>query len=591
LQQLEQANLFIVPLDDERRWYRYHHLFADLLHSRLLQTQPEIVPALQQRAGEWYARNGLLAEAMNAAVAAGDVDRVARLAEENVIALMDHGELSRLVGWMNTVPIEVMRARPWLCVAHAWAAMYTGQMAAVEPCLREAERVLHEQGTDQDTRLVGHIATIRSNVALLIGADDQAVELACDALQVLTDRDYLARGCALRVLGLTYRTDGDLDTALILLREASEMNRLAGDSHLAITVLHDLGRTEFLRGELQQAVTTCQEGLRLVEEHRRRGGGQLPATGYLYGLLGRVLCELNDLDAALNYAQAGVALSKKWELAEVLADCYVDLALVLQTRDELDDALDAIRAAKQIAQQLSQWYVSVVETYEARIHVARGDLAAVARWAARQQSMTDFGRDLYTAHSGLIVARLFSAQRRYGEALPVLERVLQSSESVQAIDLVLEALVLEAMVFEAQHKTDLALNVLGRALALGQPRSYVRIFIDEGAPMGDLLRQAAARGIAIEYVERLLTSLKEDQSRRERLHSSTLNPHPLSEPLTDRELEVLRLVTIGLSNEAIAGTLVISIETVKKHLKNIYGKLEVHNRVEAPNRARELGLI
>jgi LuxR family maltose regulon positive regulatory protein len=594
LQQLEQANLFIVPLDDERRWYRYHHLFADLLRSRLLQTHPELVPRLYQLASGWYARNELIAEAMEAAVAAGDVDQVARLAEENVIALMDHGELSKLVDWMNTVPVEVRRTRPWLCVAHAWAAVYTGQMAAVEPCLQEAERVLHVQVTDQalDPRLVGHIATIRSNVALLVGADDQAVELACDALRSLPDKDYLARGCALRVLGLTYRTDGDLDTTLILLREASEMNRLAGDSHLAVTVLHDLALTEMMHGELQQALAACQEGLRLVEEHRQRGGGQLPATGYIYGLLGRVLCEQNDLEAAANYAQASVALSRHWELAEVLADCYVDLALVLRSRGELDAALDAIRAARQTAQRLSDWYVSMIEPYEARIQLARGDLAAVAQWAARQQHVTDFGRDAYTAHNGLTLARLFIAQRRYGDALPVLEQVLRASEKVQATAQVLAALVLEALVFEAQHKTDLALNALKRALMLGEPRGYVRIFVDEGAPLGNLLRQAAARGIAIEYVERLLAALKEDQDRRERhLHLSAPSAQPLGEPLTDRELEVLRLVTIGQSNEAIAETLVISIETVKKHLKNIYGKLDVHSRVEATNRAREAGLL
>ena len=594
LQQLEQANLFIVPLDDERRWYRYHHLFADLLRSRLIQTRPELVSTLYRLASEWYARNELMAEAMEAAVAAGDVDQVARLAEENVIALMDHGELSKLVGWMNAVPIEVRQARPWLCVAHAWAAVYTGQMAEVEPCLQEAERVLHEQAADQalDARLVGHIATIRSHVALLVGADDRAVELACDALQCLPDKDYLARGCALRVLGLTYRTDGDLDTALILLREASEMNRLAGDSHLAITVLHDLALTEMLHGELQQALAICQEGLRLVEEHRQRGGGQLPATGYIFGLLGRILCEQNDLEAAANYAQASVALSRHWELAEVLADCYVDLALVLRARGELDAALDAIRAARQTAQRLSDWYVSMIEPYEARIQLACGDMVAMARWAVRQQSVTDFGRNVYTAHNGLTLVRWFIAQQRYGEALPVLDQVLRASEKTQATARVLSALVLEAMVFEAQHKTDLALNALQRALLLGEPRGYVRIFVDEGAPLGNLLRQAAARGIAIEYVERLLTALKEDQSRRERLlHPSALSPYPLSEPLTDRELEVLRLVAIGQSNEAIAETLVISIETVKKHLKNIYGKLDVHSRVEATNRAREAGLL
>lgn len=474
LQQLEQANLFIVPLDDERRWYRCHRLFADLLRSRLRQSQPDLISTLQQRAGEWYARNGLLAEAMQAAVAAGDVDRVARLAEENVIALMDHGELSKLADWMSAVPPEVMRARPWLCVAHAWAAMYTGQMAAVEPCLQEAERVLHGQVADQNARLSGHIATLRSNVALLTGADDQAVELACDALQALSDKDYLARGCALRVLGLTYRTDGDLETALILLREAGDMNRLAGDSHLALTVAYDLARTEFLHGDLQQSFATCQAGLRLVEEHRRRGGGQLSATGYIYASLGRILCEQNDLEAAADYAHASVALSRQWELAEVLADCYVDLALVLQARDELDGALDAIRAAKQIALRLSDWYVSAIETYEARVLVARGDLAAVARWAAKHQSMTDFGRDLYTAHSGLILARVYLAQHRYGEALPVLEQVLKSSENVQAIDHVLEALVLETLVLQGQHRIDQAVSVLQRALAFGEPRGYVR---------------------------------------------------------------------------------------------------------------------
>jgi LuxR family transcriptional regulator, maltose regulon positive regulatory protein len=595
LLQLEQSNLFVVPLDDERRWYRYHHLFGDLLRARLVQTRPELATALQRRASEWYAGNELIAEAMSAAVAARDIDQVARLAEENVIAMMDHGELSKLVSWMKAVPVEVMRVRPWLCVAHAWVSVYTGQLAAVEPCLQEAERVRREHAVDQarEARLVGHIAAIRSSAALLKGEDDSAVELAYEALQTLPEKDCMARGFALRVLGLTYRTDGDLITALTLLREASDMNRLAGDSHLAITVLHDLARTEMLHGELQQACATCQEGLRLVEEHRRRGGGQLPATGYVYALLGRVLCEQNDLEAAANYAQASVALSQRWELAEVLADCYVDLAVILRTRGELDSALDAIRAARQTAQRLSDWYVSMIEPYEARIHLARGDMAAVAQWAARQRHVTDFGRNIYLACNGLALARVFIAQQRYGETLPVLDQILQASEKVQATAQVLEAVVLEAVAFEAQHKTDLAVNALRRALALGEPRGYVRIFIDEGAPMGDLLRQAAARGIASEYVDRLLMALKEDQSRGERLlQPSTLIPQPaLIEPLTDRELEVLRLVSIGQSNEAIAETLVISVETVKKHLKNVYGKLDVHNRVAAANRGREAGLL
>ena len=175
LLQLEQSNLFIVPLDDERRWYRYHHLFGDLLRARLLQTRPDLVPALQRRASAWYAQN----ESDGRSDAGRRRRRGCRSGgapgRRKRHRLMDHGELSKLVDWMNAVPVEVMRARPWLCVAHAWAAVYTGQMAAVEPCLQEAERVLHEHTADQarDARLVGHIATIRSNVALLNGEDDQ----------------------------------------------------------------------------------------------------------------------------------------------------------------------------------------------------------------------------------------------------------------------------------------------------------------------------------------------------------------------------------------------------------------------------------
>ncbi len=302
LLQLEQSNLFVVPLDDERRWYRYHHLFGDLLRARLVQTRPDLVPALQRRASAWYARNELIAEAMSAAVAARDIDQVARLAEENVIAMMDHGELSKLVGWMNAVPVEVMRARPWLCVAHAWVSVYTGQMAAVEPCLQEAERVLLEHTADhaRDARLVGHIAAIRSSAALLRGEDDSAVELACDALQTLPEKDFMARGFALRVLGLTYRTDGDLDTALILLREANDMNRAAGDSHLAMTVLHDLARTEMLHGRIAARRGDLPGGL--CAWSKSIGGAaadncqrRATSTGYW----GALLCEQNDLEAAV----------------------------------------------------------------------------------------------------------------------------------------------------------------------------------------------------------------------------------------------------------------------------------------------------
>ena len=505
---------------------------------------------------------------------------------------MDHGELSRLAGWLDTLPEAIMNARPWLCVAHAWVLVYTGQLGAVEPCLQNAEAALHE-AVSQDQRIAGNLAAIRAYAAILQGDNQHAEELARAALKHLTENDLLARGFATRVLGLVHRATGRLEAAAQFYIEASRISRAAGNNHLTLTVLFDLGYLQFLQGRLHQAFDTCQEALKLAEEHQPRGAGQLPVTGYIYALLGRVLCEWNDLDTAVDYARRGAELSEQWGVAEIMVDCYLHFAIVLQSIGDRLGALSAIQKMRESAQRLSEWYITAAEPYEARLHLVLGNVEEAFRWAESQRDgfADNVELDVYTEFAAMTLARVHIVQGRWREALRLLERVLRLTEQMQADDLVIEILILQALALQKADKLDAALDRLTHALSLAEPAGYVRLFIDEGAPMGDLLRRAAARGHHVDYVSRLLSALQVDQDRRAARLQPLSRLQPLIEPLTDRELEVLRLLALGLSNQEIADTLVIALQTAQKHLKNIYSKLAVPSRVESVSRARELGFL
>jgi LuxR family maltose regulon positive regulatory protein len=585
LTDLERANLFLVPLDDERRWYRYHHLFADLLRSRLELIQLDQVPALHRRASVWYERNSLPAKAVSHALKARDMKRVAHLVAQNALILIYHGQLLSLARSLSTLPKETPWAYPWLRVAYAWAMAYAGQLDDVEPALQEAEEALISiQNADEVRHVMGHIAAIRAYTADLKGELSGSVAFARQALDRLPEEELTVRGFTLSLLGTALRDSGDLVAAARTTAEAIAIGRAAGDSRVVVTALCELAVLQLWQGYYHRAVDTCQEGMELADEFAARVGQPLPVTALIYARLSNVLQEWNDLEKALYYAREAVRLSELWGQADISIIAFSRLSSVLEARGDLDGALEALAKARQVASDVSPWYGALMDGWEAALRLTHGDLEAAARWAKESSLSAD---DEFT-HDGegqyRILARVLIAQGKLGRAMSLLARLRETTEAAGATPQLVSVLTLQALGLRAQGKLDEAVAVLGRALTLAEPEGYVRTFVGGGAPMGELLTKVAVKGIEVGYTGRLLAALGGETIGGPRAAE-------LIEPLSRRELEVLRLLTTSLTTTEIAHELFIAASTVRSHVKSIYGKLGVHSRMEAVIRAQDLELL
>jgi LuxR family maltose regulon positive regulatory protein len=599
LEHLESSNLFVIPLDDERRWYRYHHLFADLLRVHLSQAQPEQTSELHRRASDWYERSGLIADAVHHALAASDYERAARLVEGNALVLMDHGQLSTLLEWMRALPDQVARSRPWLCIAHAWALAYSGQVERVEPLLERAQaglaRADGEGGTASrgdragENHILGHIAAIRSFCAWLAGDAARSAELAQESLDKLPGHDVTTRGFVVLRLAAGLALSGEMARGVQIAAEAMSISRATHNTHIAVKVLCELAMMEVRRGRFRDAFEVCQEALQVAADHEKQSRGRLLAAGCAHGYMSRILREWNDLEAARHHASLAIELSKQWGEAETMADGYFHMARALRALGDSEGALEALTEAREIARGLSPLYESTIEAEKVALLLARGDTSAAGRWMEK----CNLSPDDQVGHHDFIrydtLARVLLAQGRLDDAKRVAARLLDLAENANRVSAVVHFSVLQAMIFQAQGDQGQALRHLGRALTLGESEGYVRYFIDEGAPVGELLRQAVAQGICVSYAAKLLTAL-EGEATDVAPAAGRVAPG-LSEPLSDRELEVLRLLESRLSTREIAEQLFVSVHTVRTHVKSIYSKLDVHSRMEAVLRAKELNLL
>ncbi len=589
LGELEHANLFILPMDQEQRWYRYHPLFAELLRGYLKKSDPARVAILHTRASAWLEAQGQFSEAIRHSLAAGDWEGVIRLISANIFALLEQNELNNVTRQIASLTGSASPARPWLLVGHAWLLAYTGQLSDVEPILKQIEAEIDSLKSELELQtLGGHIAAIRAYTYWIGDKRDISTRAAQAALDWLPESERLIRCQSATLLSLTSRDPDQSEMALKLALSYAREGRV---SHVTIFAHGCWAYLLAMQGRLREAHAAALDAIQLAassESHQ-----PLPTLSHVYGTLCIVLTEWNDLEAAVRYGKDAVELARRWEQVDALHFALDTLGYALFAAGDVEAAFETMHQAWKVAARTSVWFEQITVAQEADWYLALGDVeAAERRLSQAQVKITDPLQLPLGSFKTLLIAmtitQIYLARAAYAHALQLTARLAQEMEQRKVSHYLVRLLLWQARAHLGMGQEDLALIPLNRALALAMPEGYLRTFIREGAPLVPLLEQALQIGIYPEYISRLLAAMGADS---ERLASRPAAVTRLVEPISPREMEVLKLLEQGCTDKKIAESLVIARETVHKHLKNIYGKLDVHNRTEAISRARELHLL
>lgn len=576
IEYLERSNLFIVPIDNERRWYRYHRLFADLLRQRLHQRTVSSagdaginMVELHIRASRWYEENGLELEAFHHAVSSNDIELATRLMEGAGMPLHFRGGITPVLNWLKSLPTTVLDAKPSLWVMYASALSMTGQMPGVEEKLRAAEKTLH--GTKQDDtarNTIGHIAAIRALLAATQHQTKTIIAQSQRALEYLHPDNLPVRTATIWKLGFAYQLQGDRAAASRAYTEAISISQASGNTIINISASIGLGQVQEAENQLHLAAKTYSRVLQLI-------GDQLqPFVCEPHLGLARIFYEWNDIDNAQKHALKSLQVAKQVDNIDRSVACEVFIARLKLCQGDVASAAATLTKALQSVQQHNLVHqISEVITAQVLTLLKMNDLPEAAHLAKKYE--LPFSQ-----------ARVYLAQRDPAAALAVLRPLRKQVEVKGEADNYLKIMILLACAHHANGQTDEAIQLIGEAMELAEPNGFIRIFVDEGLPMAHLLSEAAAQGVMPNYISKLLTVFENELQKKGPSPSQ-----PLVDPLSEREMEILNLIASGLNNKEIAERLIISINTVLYHNKNIYRKLGVNKRTLAVARAKEINLI
>jgi LuxR family maltose regulon positive regulatory protein len=582
---LQRANLFVIPLDDRAEWFRYHHLFADLLRASLQHMlSPEAVTGLHRRAAAWYRQNGFVAEAVHHALAAKDFDVAADLIELHGYPMMVRGEMATVIRWFDALPVDVTRLRPLLCIITAWVLTLAGAIERVEPLLQQAEArfaAAPERDTPAAREVLGNAATMRAFFAMLTGDGERSLALVERAETFLPEPSPQVRSMLTYILGSAYRSQGQYEKAAAAFARQAQAGEASGDLLLWVTGLCEVVNVRCTQGHLREAFELAHLTLRHLDERQAARFGSLAK---LEVALCNVLRERHELTEAHQRLSDVLARMAGWDMPTDQLFAYLALFRVQEAEGDHVGAAQSLRIAHDLkaAHPVLSFLARAVDIDEIRLLLATHDVGAAAQRIASLQPGT--GQNVPVRDQELIMlARVRFAQGKSEEAAAILSALAEETEAAGRQTALLDSLTLQACVLEKQGAKEAALAVLIKALALAEPEGFVDIFANKGDVMRSLL--AAARGRIPSPLKAYLAKLLDA------LPVSPSSVPGLVEPLTPRELEVLQLISAGDSNQTIADKLVITVNGVKKHTGNIFGKLHVNSRTQAIARARQLGLL
>jgi LuxR family transcriptional regulator, maltose regulon positive regulatory protein len=568
LEMLEQANLFIVPLDQSRVWYRYHRLFAELLRQRLQITEGISVNTLHRLSSQWFAKEEFFPEAIQHALAGADWDQAANLIGRQSVDMFRRGELTTLLGWLKSLPDEVIRARPALCGDYGWALTLTGQFESAAPLLDCAE-----QASRNDKEQLGQVMIAQAYLARSCGDYPRAIALSRQALELIAETDILQRGLIMFTLGSALLGVGQFAEAESVLVEASEYTRASGNDYARQTVLGMLGGIQKMQGRLYRGAEFCRRALQ--ESH----GAPTAAQTQIF--LATILYEWNDLDAAEEQLTQALKASEFIGNLTIQPEIFRLMAHIKQARGEPAAVSEFLNRLNELSQGTEVPIVrAMFAALRADLALIQGDIASAAHWAGQMTEGIDPAALGTTV--GMMQAHLSLAQGKQAEAGNILAGVYEAVAAMGLNANMIEVRALQAIAADSQKD---ALQFLREALKMAQPEGFIRTFMDNGAPMKLLLERLKAEGGDLkDYVLTLLAAIGGESAQDS-------HAQPLIEAMSERELEILRLMAEGLSNREIAERLVITVGTTKSHVHHILEKTESDSRTQAVAKARTMGLL
>ncbi|HEY5874617.1 MAG TPA: LuxR C-terminal-related transcriptional regulator [Ilumatobacteraceae bacterium] len=596
LEQLDRSNLFLVALDDRRHWYRYHHLFADVLRARLTHEDPDLIDELHRRASDWFSAHGEPAAAIEHAMAGHHIDDAARLIELAAPMLRQSRQERTLRRWLEALPAEVFVDRPVLAISLVGARMATGDSTGAEALLQLVESTLERSAPPPIVfdvvlyeRLPAQVLVQRAGLALLAGDLDGTLAYATRALALVEPTDHLRRGSATALLALAHWTAGDLDTAVRRYTEA--IGELIAADHLPdmLGCSLALADIQIAQGRLTDAKRTFDSGLRWTTEHPGlRGAADMHAG------LSEVLIERNDLDAAARHLEISNELGESAGLPQHAYRWRVTMARLCRARGDIDGALELIEEAAPLYDTDFSPPVRPVAAIRARVQLAHGDLDAALEWATECGLTADDELSYVHEYEHITLTRVLIARyvagretRALDAAVTLLGRLLAAAEQGSRTGIAIEVLILQATALDANGDTAAAIAALDDALRRAEPEGHIRLFLHAGPAVTALLRSVVSREHATAHARQVLAAVDLTGSRP---RVASPSPPPLVDELSSRELDVLRLLRSDLSGPEIARELHVSMNTLRTHTKSIYTKLGATSRREAIRLATEHGL-